>query len=150
VLVASWNVNSLRVRLPHVTDWLASAQPDVLGLQEIKLTDENFPHAELEECGYVSVSNGQPTYNGVALLSRETPIDVSRNLPDFEDDQRRVIAATYGDTRVINLYVANGQSVGGQVRVQAGLAGPAGRLPGGRTRTVSAHSGHGRLQHRAG
>jgi len=112
MLVASWNVNSLRVRLPHVQDWLASARPDVLGLQEIKLTDDKFPHAELEEAGYTSVSNGQPTYNGVALLSREAPTDVSRDLPDFEDEQRRVIAATYGDTRVINLYVPNGQSVG--------------------------------------
>jgi len=112
VLIASWNVNSLRVRLPHVQDWLASAQPDVLGLQETKLTDEKFPHAELEAAGYVAVSHGQPTYNGVALLSREAPTDVSRGLPDFEDEQRRVIAATYGDTRVINLYVPNGQSVG--------------------------------------
>ncbi len=112
MLIASWNVNSLRVRLPHVQDWLASAQPDVLGLQEIKLTDDKFPHAELEESGYVSVSNGQPTYNGVALLSREEPGDVSYNLPDFDDEQRRVIAATYGDTRVINLYVPNGQTVG--------------------------------------
>ena len=112
MMIASWNVNSLRVRLPHVQDWLASARPDVLGLQEIKLTDDKFPHAELEESGYVAVSNGQPTYNGVALLSREAPTDVSRDLPDFEDEQRRVIAATYGDTRVINLYVPNGQSVG--------------------------------------
>jgi exodeoxyribonuclease-3 len=112
VLVASWNVNSLRVRLGHVQDWLASARPDVLGLQEIKLTDDKFPHAELEASGYTAVSNGQPTYNGVALLSREAPTDVSRDLPGLQDEQRRVIAATYGDTRVINLYVPNGQSVG--------------------------------------
>ncbi len=112
MMIASWNVNSLRVRLGHVQDWLASAQPDVLGLQELKLTDDKFPHEELTAAGYHSVSNGQPTYNGVALLSREEPADVSRDLPDFEDPQRRVIAATYGDTRVVNLYVPNGQSVG--------------------------------------
>ncbi len=111
MLVASWNVNSLRVRLPHVLDWLAHHQPDVLGLQELKLTDENFPAEEIDAAGYQAVSYGQPTYNGVALLSKTPPTNVSRGIEGFEDEQRRVIAASYNDLRVINLYVPNGQSV---------------------------------------
>jgi exodeoxyribonuclease-3 len=109
--IASWNVNSLRVRLPHVVDWLGAQQPDVLGLQEIKLVNDKFPAEELTAAGYHSAVNGQPTYNGVALLSRQPPADISFDLPGFADEQRRVIAASYGDTRVINLYVPNGQSV---------------------------------------
>ena len=114
MLIASWNVNSLRVRLPHVQDWLAAHSPDVLGLQEIKLVEEKFPAAELEAAGYHSVVFGQPTYNGVALLSRHAPTQVIRGLPGFEDEQRRVIGACYGDLRVLNLYVPNGQSVGSE------------------------------------
>jgi exodeoxyribonuclease-3 len=109
--IASWNVNSVRVRLPHVLDWLDSHQPDVLGLQELKVPTEKFPVAEVEERGYRSVAYGQKTYNGVALLSRNPPEDVSCGLPGFSDEQRRVIAATYDNVRVINLYVPNGQSV---------------------------------------
>ncbi len=111
MLVASWNVNSLRVRLPHVQDWLADHEPDVLGLQELKLPDEKFPAQEIADAGYQAVSFGQPTYNGVALLSKIPPEDLSRGLPGFEDEQRRVIAASYADLRVINLYVPNGQTV---------------------------------------
>ncbi len=110
--IASWNVNSIRVRLPHVLDWLENQQPDVLGLQELKMPSETFPEKEFAESGYQSVAFGQKTYNGVALLSRHRPEDVSRGLPGFPDDQRRVIAASYGDVRVVNLYVPNGQSVG--------------------------------------
>ncbi|WP_208321257.1 exodeoxyribonuclease III [Thiohalophilus thiocyanatoxydans] len=112
--VASWNVNSLRVRLPQVLDWLATNRPDLLALQETKLQDAHFPVAELNAAGYNVVANGQKTYNGVALLSRQ-PLqaeEVARELPDFDDPQRRVLAATCGDLRVINLYVPNGAEVG--------------------------------------
>jgi len=110
--IASWNVNSIRVRLPHVLQWLDSAKPDVLGLQELKMPTDTFPEQEIKASGYQSVAYGQKTYNGVALLSRQEPTDVSRGLPNYSDEQRRVIAASYGDVRVINLYVPNGQSVG--------------------------------------
>ena len=109
--IASWNVNSIRVRLPHVVDWLENQQPDVLGLQELKMLTEAVPVAEFEQCGYHIVSFGQKTYNGVALLSRQEPEDISQGLPDFHDEQRRVIAATYGDIRIVNLYVPNGESL---------------------------------------
>lgn len=110
--IASWNVNSIRVRLPHVLEWLDDARPDVLGLQELKMPTDDFPASDFEANGYRSVAFGQKTYNGVALLSREEPVDVSRGLPNYGDEQRRVIAASYGDVRVINLYVPNGQTVG--------------------------------------
>jgi exodeoxyribonuclease-3 len=109
--IASWNVNSIRVRLPHVLDWLETQQPDVLGLQELKMPSGDFPAAEFKKIGYHAVANGQKTYNGVALLSRISPSDVHEDLPGFADEQKRVIAATYGDTRIINVYVPNGQSV---------------------------------------
>jgi exodeoxyribonuclease-3 len=110
--LATWNVNSLKVRLDHVLDWLESEQPDVIGLQETKLKDENFPAEAIEAAGYHAVFSGQATYNGVAFLSRERPEDVVRGIPDFDDPHRRVIAGTFGDTRVINLYVVNGKAVG--------------------------------------
>ena len=110
--VASWNVNSLRVRLPHVLDWLAVQKPDVLGLQETKLTDDAFPLDELKAAGYEAVFSGQKTYNGVALLSRRPPTDVIRDLDGLEDHQRRVLGATVGGVRILNLYVPNGQAVG--------------------------------------
>jgi exodeoxyribonuclease-3 len=110
--IASWNVNSIRVRLPHVLEWLDNTKPDVLGLQELKMPSDTFPAQDFEAHGYQSVAYGQKTYNGVALLSREEPADVSRGLPNYGDEQRRVIAASYGDVRVINLYVPNGQTVG--------------------------------------
>jgi len=114
MLIASWNVNSLKVRLPHVLQWLQSAQPDIIGLQETKCLDDAFPQQEIEAAGYRALINGQKTYNGVALLSRldVEPCDVLLELPTFEDHQRRVLAATYGDLRVINLYVPNGSEVG--------------------------------------
>jgi exodeoxyribonuclease III len=110
--IASWNVNSLRVRLPHVLDWLDKHQPAVLGLQELKMPDEAFPSDEITQHGYHSVGYGQKTYNGVALLSLQEPTNVTTGLPNFPDEQRRVIAADYDGVRVINLYVPNGQTVG--------------------------------------
>ena len=109
--IATWNVNSLRVRLDHVRDWLKSEEPDVLGLQETKLTDDKFPIAEFEELGYRCAFSGQPTYNGVALITREPATDVVTSLDGFEDPQRRVLGATVAGVRVLNLYVPNGQSV---------------------------------------
>ena len=110
--IAAWNVNSLRVRLPHLLDWLASTQPDVVGLQELKCVDEQFPFAELEAAGYHAVANGQKTYNGVAILSRHPIEDVSRDMSGFADEQKRVIAATINGVRVVNVYVVNGQELG--------------------------------------
>lgn len=110
--IASWNVNSLNVRLPHLEKWLEEFAPDVVGLQETKLEDDRFPDTELAALGYRSVFSGQKTYNGVAIVSREPPSDVQIGIPDFEDEQRRVIAATVGGVRIINLYVVNGQDVG--------------------------------------
>jgi exodeoxyribonuclease III len=109
--LATWNVNSLKVRLPHVLEWLAANQPDVLCLQETKLEDVNFPVAEINAAGYQPIFSGQKTYNGVALLAKAQGIDVVGAIPGFEDDQKRVLAATYGDTRVICAYFPNGQSL---------------------------------------
>ena len=109
--IASWNVNSLNVRLPQVLAWLAAEQPDVLALQETKLVDENFPRAEIEAAGYHAVYAGQKTYNGVALLSRQPAQNVVTGIPGLDDAQRRVIAAMFAGVRVINLYVPNGESV---------------------------------------
>jgi len=110
--IASWNVNSLNVRLPHLEQWLAAAAPDVVGLQETKLDDLRFPDTALAALGYRSVFSGQKTYNGVAILSRGAATDVQVGIPGFADEQKRVIAATVNGVRVINLYVVNGQDVG--------------------------------------
>lgn len=114
--IATWNVNSLKVRLPHVLDWLASQQPDALCLQETKTEDGGFPFAELAAAGYHAEHNGQKTYNGVAWLTREIPIDVTRDIPGFVDEQKRVIAVTLGNgdaaTRLVCGYMPNGQAVG--------------------------------------
>lgn len=112
--LASWNVNSLNVRLPQVLDWLSQAQPDLLGLQETKLPDERFPVAALRAAGYEAAFSGQKTYNGVAVLSRAPIAEVVTDIPGLEDPQRRVLAATLGDLRFINLYVPNGQAVGSE------------------------------------
>ena len=109
--IATWNVNSLGVRLPHLLDWLASEQPDIVALQETKTVDEKFPVGAIEAAGYRAACSGQKTYNGVALLSRMPVTDVITDLPDLADPQRRILAATIGDVRVLNLYVPNGQSV---------------------------------------
>ncbi len=110
--LATWNVNSLKVRLPQVLEWLETEQPDILGLQETKLKDENFPVEEVRAAGYELAFAGQPTYNGVAVLSRSPINDVVTDLPGLDDPQRRVLAATTGGIRFINLYVPNGQAVG--------------------------------------
>jgi exodeoxyribonuclease-3 len=110
--VASWNVNSLNVRLPHVQSWCAATSPDILALQETKMTDDKFPAAELLAAGYHSVFSGQPTYNGVAILSREPAEDPVTDIPGLEDPQRRILAATIAGIRVIDLYVVNGKEVG--------------------------------------
>ena len=112
--IATWNVNSLRVRLPHLTDWLAANPVDIVALQETKLPDADFPTADIAALGYQSVASGQKTYNGVAVLARQPMIDVLTDIPGFDDPQRRVLATTVGDTRVINLYVPNGQAVGSE------------------------------------
>ncbi len=98
--------------MPHLDAWIQAQRPDVIGLQETKTEDQNFPDSELAALGYRSVFDGQKTYNGVALLSKESPADVIKGIPNFVDEQKRAIAATYGDVRVINLYVVNGKAVG--------------------------------------
>ncbi len=110
--IASWNVNSLKIRLPHLAQWCAGAAPDILALQETKLEDAAFPRAAIEELGYQAVFSGQRTYNGVALLARQPITDVVSDIPGFEDPQRRYLAATVGDLRIVDLYVVNGQAVG--------------------------------------
>lgn len=108
---ATWNVNSLNVRLPHVLDWLRDAQPDVLCLQETKQEDSKFPYDVLKDAGYEAVHIGQKTYNGVAILSRHPLANIQRNIPDFDDDQQRVIAADVNGMRVVCAYIPNGQAV---------------------------------------
>ena len=108
--LATWNVNSLTVRLPQVIDWLALHQPDVLCLQETKLVDAKFPVAELAAAGYHCAYFGQKTYNGVALLSRIGVAHVVKNIPGFADDSARVIAATLDGVRVVGAYFPNGQA----------------------------------------
>lgn len=112
--IATWNINSLNVRKQHVLDWLAQSKTDVLCLQELKLPDEKFPRAELEAAGYRCWFAGQKTYNGVAILARDTlPVDESdvvRNIPGFDDPQQRVIAVTIAGARIISAYFPNGQA----------------------------------------
>jgi exodeoxyribonuclease-3 len=109
--IASWNVNSLKVRLPQVLAWLAQQQPDALCLQELKLEDAKFPLVEIEAAGYRAAFSGQKTYNGVAILSRIPAANVVCGIPGFDDPQRRVISADVGGVRLICAYVPNGQSV---------------------------------------
>ncbi|WP_018868883.1 MULTISPECIES: exodeoxyribonuclease III [unclassified Thioalkalivibrio] len=109
--IASWNVNSLKVRLPQVLSWLGTSHTDILALQETKLTDEAFPVAAIHEAGYQVVHSGQKTYNGVAILSRTEATDVVTDPPGLEDAQRRILAATIAGVRVVNLYVVNGEAV---------------------------------------
>lgn len=109
--IATWNVNSLRVRLPQLLQWLAANPVDVIALQETKLTDEDFPRAELEAAGWHLAYRGQKTYNGVAILSRQPLTDVVCELPGEPDPQRRLLAATVAGVRIVDVYVPNGQSV---------------------------------------
>ena len=108
----TWNVNSLRVRLPQLKDWLAANPVELVALQETKLPDQDFPAGEIEALGYSVAFSGQRTYNGVAILARSALEDVVPGIPGFEDEQKRVLAATCAGVRVINVYVPNGQSVG--------------------------------------
>ncbi len=110
--IATWNVNSLKVRLPQVLDWMGTHSPDVLVLQEIKQVTEMFPADEIAEAGYTGIASGQKTYNGVAVIARNEPGDPVTDFPGFEDPQRRILATTIGDVRVVNLYVPNGSEVG--------------------------------------
>jgi exodeoxyribonuclease-3 len=112
--IASWNVNSLNVRLPQVLDWLRDHPVDVLALQETKLPDERFPAAAITQAGYHVAYAGQPTYNGVAILTRRPPDSVSKDLPWDGDPQRRFLALTIGDLRIVNVYVPNGEAVGSE------------------------------------
>ena len=112
--IASWNVNSLNVRLPHLTTWLADAQPDIVALQETKMEDTKFPGDAIQAAGYRVVFSGQKTYNGVAILAREEPRDVVTDIPGLDDPQRRILIATVGDLRIADLYVVNGQDVGSE------------------------------------
>jgi exodeoxyribonuclease-3 len=111
--LATWNINSLTVRLPQVLDWLAANPVDVLALQELKMSDDKFPHAAFAEAGYQSVCFGQKTYNGVALLSKTPATDIVRNIPGFSDDMARVISANFDPgIRVVGAYFPNGQEPG--------------------------------------
>jgi exodeoxyribonuclease-3 len=112
--IATWNVNSLNVRLPHVLEWLATAEPDVLVLQEIKQVTEAFAAEKFAEAGYKGIASGQKTYNGVAVISRNEAADIITDFPGFEDPQRRILAASIDSVRVINLYIPNGNSVGSE------------------------------------
>ena len=112
--IATWNVNSMKVRLPHVTEWLDAHSPDVLVLQEIKQVTEAFPTEDLAGIGYTSIANGQKTYNGVAVVSKTAPGEPVFEFPEFDDPQRRVLASTIDGIRVINLYVPNGSEVGSE------------------------------------
>jgi exodeoxyribonuclease-3 len=114
VKIATWNVNSLNVRLAHVLKWLSANTPDVLVLQEIKQVTDVFPVDEFSDAGYRSIASGQKTYNGVAVISREQPGDPVSDFPGFEDPQRRMLAVTVDDVRIVNLYVPNGQAVGAE------------------------------------
>ncbi|MBL0091089.1 MAG: exodeoxyribonuclease III [Piscinibacter sp.] len=108
--LATWNVNSLSVRLPQLLDWLAANPVDAIVLQETKLTDDKFPQAEIAAAGYRASWFGQKTYNGVALLSRSESVEPVRNIPGFDDEQARVIAGTVNGLRVIGAYFPNGQA----------------------------------------
>ena len=112
--IATWNVNSLKVRLPHVLEWLSVHNPDVLVLQEIKQVTEVFPSDALAEIGYKSIASGQKTYNGVAVISKNAATNPITDFPGFDDPQRRILAATVDGVRVVNLYIPNGQEVGSE------------------------------------
>jgi len=112
--IATWNVNSMNVREPHVVEWLQNHEPDVLVLQEIKQVTEKFPSEALLELGYHSIASGQKTYNGVATISKTPAEDPVFDFPDLEDPQRRILASTVGNVRVVDLYIPNGSEVGSE------------------------------------
>ncbi len=111
--IATWNVNSLRVRMPQLLDWLANEQPEIVALQETKVQDSDFPADALEVAGYKVIYSGQKSYNGMAIISRHFDADeIITDIPGLDDPQRRILAATYNGLRLINLYVPNGQRLG--------------------------------------
>lgn len=110
--IATWNVNSLTVRLPHVLQWMAQAEIDILCLQETKVTDDKFPEQLIRDAGYEVVYAGQPTYNGVAALAKAPISDVVVGFPEWPDEQKRSLSMTVAGYRLINVYVPNGQSIG--------------------------------------
>jgi len=110
--LATWNVNSVKVRLPQLLDWLAQAKPDIVCLQELKTEDAGFPREALAAAGYASAVSGQKTYNGVAILSRTAAGEMAAGIPGFADEQKRVLAATIEGLRVVCVYCPNGQAVG--------------------------------------
>jgi exodeoxyribonuclease-3 len=112
--LASWNVNSLRVRLPHVIEWITNNSPDVLALQETKIADPDFPVTPFNDAGYQVVFNGQKTYNGVAFISKSKATHCVTDLSGYLDPQRRILAASFDEHRIINLYVPNGSEVGSE------------------------------------
>ena len=112
--IVSWNVNSLNVRLPHVLGYLKEHRPDVLALQETKQTDDKFPKDDIEAAGYHVAFQGQKTYNGVAIISKHPLEDVSFDIPNLDDPQKRVIAATIQGIRIIDIYLPNGQEIGSE------------------------------------
>ena len=114
MLITTWNVNSLNVRLPHVLDYLDKRQPDILALQETKLPDERFPKDEIEASGYQVSFSGQKTYNGTAIISKVPAVDIKTDIPALDDPQRRLLAATMDGIRIINVYIPNGQEVGSE------------------------------------
>lgn len=109
--IATWNVNSLNVRAPQVLDWLNTEAVDVLCVQETKIEDHKFPYTDLANMGYQAVHLGQKTYNGVAIISRHPIDEVQFDIPNLEDTQKRVVAATIQGIRIICVYIPNGQSV---------------------------------------
>ena len=110
--IATWNVNSLRIRLSRVLEWLESTRPDILALQETKLTDDSFPRDEFCTAGYQAIYSGQKTYNGVATLSKTSASNIIKDLPGYADPQRRVLCANFNGLAVLNLYVPNGAEIG--------------------------------------
>ncbi len=112
--LATWNVNSLNIRLPRLVDWLAANQPDIIGLQETKVEDARFPALEIAAAGYEAIFYGQRTYNGVAILSKRRATEIRPDMPEFPDDHKRVLAATIDGIRFVCFYVPNGQAVGSE------------------------------------
>lgn len=112
--IATWNVNSIRVRLPHLLDWLTTNQPDILALQETKTADKTFPSAAIQAVGYQALFSGQKAYNGVALLSRQVGTHIVTDFPTYQDPQRRILGVTYQSIRVISVYAPNGSPIGSE------------------------------------
>lgn len=110
--LATWNVNSIRVRLAQVLDWLQAESPDILAVQETKTMDEMFPGTDFRQLGYKFVCSGQKTYNGVAIISKHSAVDVVTELPSFPDPQKRLLFARIGDLAILNVYVPNGSAPG--------------------------------------